>query len=114
MNPKVNQNIINNLPNNFKNLKAMIEYPREGIISTVISKTGKKEVTLFFMAGGTEISEHTSTKEGMVYVLEGKGTFILQGEKIKMESGVIIFMDKNSPHSLEAESNLSFLLVLVS
>lgn len=99
---------------NFKNLKAMIEYPREGIISKVISKTGKKEVTLFSMAKGTEISEHTSTKEGMVYVLEGKGTFILRDNRIKMESGVIIFMDKNSPHSLEAEENTNFLLVLVS
>lgn len=99
---------------NSKNLKAMVEYPKEGIISKVISKSAKKDVTLFSMAGGTEISEHTSTKEGMVYVLEGKGTFILRDNRIKMESGVIIFMDKNSPHSLEAESNLSFLLVLVS
>ena len=98
---------------NSKNLTAMIEYPREGIISKVISKTGKKDVTLFSMAGGTEISEHTSTKEGIVYVIEGKGIFTLQGSRIKMESGVIIFMDKNMPHSLEAEENTSFLLVLV-
>ncbi len=97
-----------------KNLRAMIEYPQEGISSKVISKTERKEVTLFCMAAGTEISEHTSTKEGMVYVLEGKGIFSLQGNKIKMESGVVIFMDKNAPHSLEAEENLSFLLVLIA
>jgi len=92
----------------------MIEYPKEGIISKVISKKNKKEVTLFSMAAGTEISEHTSTKEGIVYVIEGKGIFTLRGEKIKMEPGVIIFMDKNAAHSLAAEENLSFLLVLVS
>ncbi len=99
---------------NSKNLKARIEYPKEGIISKVISKTNKKEVTLFSMAAGTKISEHTSTKEGMVYVIEGEGGFTLQGEKIRMEPGVIIFMDKNAAHSLEAEKNLSFVLVLVN
>lgn len=92
----------------------MIEYPREGIISKVISKTNKKEVTLFSMARSTEISEHTSIKEGIVYVIEGKGTFTLQGEKIKMEPEIIIFMERNAAHSLGAEDNLSFLLVLVS
>ncbi|HLD73033.1 MAG TPA: cupin domain-containing protein [Candidatus Nanoarchaeia archaeon] len=97
-----------------KNLKAMIEYPKEGISSKVLSKTERKEVTLFSMAAGTEISEHTSTKEGMVYVIEGEGGFTLQGEKIRMEPGRIIFMEKNAPHSLEAEKNLSFLLVLVN
>ena len=64
------------------------------------------------MAAGTDIGDHTSTKEGFVYVIEGKGTFVLHGEEIEMLPGVIIFMKENAPHSLKAEENTSFLLSL--
>jgi quercetin dioxygenase-like cupin family protein len=94
------------------NLKEQIEYPTNGVLSKVISKTEKNNLTLFSMAAGTDIGDHTSTKEGFVYVIEGKGTFVLNGEEIAMEPGKIIFMNKDAPHSLKAEENTSFLLSL--
>ena len=97
---------------NSKNIKEQIEYPTNGVLSKVISKTEKNNLTLFSMATGTDIGTHTSTKEGFVYVIEGKGTFVLNEEKIPMVPGKIIFMDKNAPHSLKAEENTSFLLSL--
>ena len=72
----------------------------------------KINTTLFCMAGGTDIGEHTSTKQGVIYVIEGKGEFILEGEKIKMEEGKMIFMKENAKHSINAEENTSFLLLL--
>ncbi|MEK6982979.1 MAG: hypothetical protein AABX33_00265 [Nanoarchaeota archaeon] len=33
------------------------------------------------MAQGTQMSEHTSTKEGFVYVVEGKGFLLLKAKK---------------------------------
>ena len=94
------------------NLNNKIEYPSEGVLSKVINKTEKNNLTLFCMSSGTDISTHTSTKEGFVYVLEGKGTFILNGKEIPMEPGVLIFMDQNAPHSLNAKENTAFLLSL--
>ncbi len=94
------------------NLKEQIEYATNGVLSKVISKTEKNNLTLFSMAAGTDIGDHTSTKEGFVYVIEGKGTFVLNGEEIAMEPGKIIFMNKDAPHSLKAEENTSFLLSL--
>ena len=90
----------------------MIEYPEEGILSKEIIKNEKTEATLFCMAKNTEISEHTSTKEGFVYVMGGKGDFNLEGKNIEMVPGVFIYMKKNARHSLRAEENTSFLLVL--
>ena len=95
-----------------KNIKEMIEYPREGIISKEVSKKGNIDVTLFCMAKNTNISEHTSTKQGFVYVIEGNGNFNLQGKDIPMLPGVFIYMDKNAKHSLSAKENTSFLLTL--
>lgn len=95
-----------------KNIKKMIEYPDEGILSKEIVKNDKFDVTLFCMAKGKAISEHTSTKAGYVYVLEGKGTFNLKSEKIIMKPGVFIYMNANDVHSLKAEENTSFILTL--
>ncbi len=64
--------------NNWKNILELISYSEGGIISKELVKGKKNNVTLFCMASGTELSEHTSTKEGIVYVLEGKGTVILE------------------------------------
>lgn len=95
-----------------KNIKQMIEYPKQGILSKEIAKTSKQDVSLFCMAKGTEMGEHTSTKQGFIYVVEGKGTFVLEGKDIEMLPGVFIFMNKNAKHSLSAKENTSFILAL--
>jgi len=96
----------------FKNIQKMIEYPKEGVLSKEIIKDEKSDVSLFCMSARTEIGEHTSTKQGFVYVIEGDGVFNLQGEDIKMEKGVFINMKENAVHSLKANDNTSFILIL--
>jgi len=96
-----------------KNIKELVEYPREGILSKSVINREKMDVTLFCMAKGAEMSEHTSTKQGLVYVIEGKGVFNLEGEEIAMEPGTLIQMDQNAVHSLKTDENTAFLLTLV-
>ena len=97
-----------------KNILSMIEYPREGILSKEIVKTSQLNVTLFCMAKDSELSEHTSTKEGTVYVLEGDGVFNLEGKDIVMKSGVLIHMNSNAVHSIIVKENTSFILTLIN
>ena len=97
---------------NFKEIRKMIEYSEQGILSKDILKNNKLNVSLFCMAKGTEISEHTSTKQGFVYVVEGKGIFNLEGEDIEMKPSVLIFMEENAVNSLKADASTSFLLFL--
>ncbi|MDO8663726.1 MAG: cupin domain-containing protein [Candidatus Wildermuthbacteria bacterium] len=94
------------------NVKKMIGYSEGGITSKVVFSGENNQVTLFCMAEGTDIGEHTSTKKGFVYVIEGKGIFNLEGREIIMEPGVLIEMSKNAKHSLSASENTSFLLFL--
>ena len=94
------------------NLEEMMEFPREGIFSKVLVKTNISNHTLLCLAKGTDMSEHTSTREAAVTVLKGRGTFILRRKKIKMKPGVFIFMPKNAPHSLSADEDLAILLSL--
>jgi len=95
-----------------ENIKEQIEYPKTGILSKVVLKTNKLDVTLFCMVKGTEMDEHTSTRQGIVYVIEGKGIFRLEGKDIEMIPGVMIQLNENAVHSLKAIENTSFLLVL--
>lgn len=95
-------------------INKLIDYSKKGILSQEIVKNGKLNVTLFCLAKGTEISEHTSTMSGFVYVIEGKGNFNLKGEDILMAGGVFIYMEANSAHSLRADENTSFILALVN
>ncbi len=94
-------------------ISELIEYPKKGVLSKVIVKD-TLNVTLFCMAKGTEISEHTSTKKGFVYVIEGDGLFTLEGKDIGMLPGVFIYMKEHAVHSLKADENTSFLLVLTN
>jgi quercetin dioxygenase-like cupin family protein len=95
-----------------RNLYEIMEFPKEGVFSKVIARGDVSNHTLMCLAQGTDITEHTSTREAVVTVLKGKGTFCLKGEKIGMEPGVFIFMPKNAPHSLSADEDLAFLLSL--
>lgn len=101
---------------NYQEIKKLISYSDRGIVSKEIDmgeSDNKIKTTLFCMAKDTQISEHTSTKEGYVYVIEGKGTFNLKNEDIIMQSGVLINLSTNAKHSLKAQENTSFILFLV-
>ncbi|MEI7998463.1 MAG: cupin domain-containing protein [Candidatus Omnitrophota bacterium] len=94
------------------NLLNEVQFPKEGIFSKVISKSSSYSFTLMCLAKNSDIDTHTSTKNGCVYVLKGKGTFKLFDNDITMEEGVCIFMPANAPHSLKAEEDLAILLCL--
>jgi len=95
-----------------KDLFKMAKFSKDGVLSNVLVKGNVSNHTLMCLAKGTDISQHTSTREGALTILKGKGTFVLNGKKIKMKPGVFIFMPKNAPHSLTADENLAFLLSL--
>lgn len=98
----------------YEKIRQLIEYPKNGILSKIIVKNSKLNITLFCMAKGTDISEHTSTKQGFVYVIEGEGIFNLEKKELVMSSGVFIYMNENAVHFLKAKENTSFILVLTN
>ena len=65
------------------NIKQLISYSSKGILSKELVKTERGNVALFCLAKGTEISEHTSTKSGMVYVVEGKACLSWKERKLR-------------------------------
>lgn len=93
-------------------LSDQIEYPKGGILSKVLLKDENSQYTLFCLAAGTDISEHTSSRNATVQVLAGKGVLTLEGQDIPLVLGTFVVMPANAPHALKATENLAFLLTL--
>ncbi|OUL26938.1 cupin domain-containing protein [Nostoc sp. 106C] len=93
-------------------MREQIEYPQSGVLSKVLLKNQVCQYTLFCLAANTEISEHTSTRNAIVKVIQGRGLLILSGKNIVLEPGVLVFMPANTPHALQSDENLTFLLTL--
>ncbi|MDZ7961788.1 MAG: cupin domain-containing protein [Aulosira sp. DedQUE10] len=93
-------------------LREQIEYPHSGVFNKVLVKDQVCQYTLFCLAVNTEMSEHTSTRNATICVIEGKGLLTLSGENIVLEPGILVFMPANAPHALKAEENFTFLLIL--
>ena len=102
------------IKSSFINIQDQIEYPAQGVLSKVLLKDDNCQYTIFCLAKGTEISEHTSSRNATINVIEGEGLLTLEGEEICLKNGVFVVMPSNAPHSLQAKSNLCFLLTLSS
>jgi len=96
----------------FKNLDELMRFQDGGIFSKVLLKSDSFNYTLMCLSKGSDIDTHTSTKNGCVVVLKGKGVFRLFDKDIVMEPHVFIFFPENAPHSLRADEDLSILLCL--
>ncbi len=93
-------------------LRDTIEYPAAGVLSKILIKDNNCQYSLFCLAAGTEISEHTSARNATVNVIEGKGILTLEGKDIVLEPGVFAFMPSRALHALKAEENLAFILTI--
>jgi nitric oxide dioxygenase len=93
-------------------LQNAIEYPQAGILSKVLVKDNNCQYTLFCLAKDTELEEHTSTRNAVITVIEGKGTLVLERNAIALQPGTFVFMKANAAHALKAEENLAFVLTL--
>jgi nitric oxide dioxygenase len=100
-----NRNLVQMLPD-------AIDYPKQGILSQVLFKDKNCQHSLFYLAKNTEIEEHTSSRNAILHVIDGRGTLILEGQEIELKRGVFILMPAHALHALSASENLAFVLVL--
>ena len=90
-------------------LKESIDYSKPGVNRKAIVKDAQPAIALMCLTAGTELSEHTASRIVTLMVIDGRGTFTLEGREIVMEPGVLIHMPANTPHAVRAEENLAFL-----
>lgn len=84
---------------------------------SVVSRTliDKKigTLTVFAFDEGQGLSEHTAPYDALVQILDGTAAITIDGVERRVESGEMIIMPANHPHSLKATTRFKMLLVMI-
>jgi quercetin dioxygenase-like cupin family protein len=94
-------------------LKRMINYQEEAIVSRTLLEKDSGTITLFAFDAGQGLSEHTAPYDAMVYVMEGESEITIGGERFVLREGEMIIMPANIPHALKATDRFKMLLVMI-
>ena len=94
-------------------LNALIAPTEGGISSRVLSKTSGGNLTLFAFDAGQGLTEHTSTFEALVMVLEGACMLTIGGTPVRATPGTVVRMPADVPHALEAMETTRVLIVML-
>lgn len=70
-------------------------------------------VTLFALAEGQTIAEHTTPYDAMVNVIEGEVEIIISGKTYNVLAGEVLVMPANDPHALKAVKAFKMLLTMI-
>lgn len=95
----------------FANLQEEFTLPEKGILSRVLHKDEKVNVTLFGFAAGEELSAHSAPTPAVLYFLEGEAELQLGADKVKAKAGSFVYMPPMLSHGISAQTGLRMLLV---
>ena len=95
----------------FANLLQEFALPENGVLSRVLHKDDKVNVTLFGFSAGQELSAHSAPTPAILYFLEGEAEIQLGEDKVDTQPGSFIYMPPMLPHGIFAKTALRMLLV---
>ena len=89
------------------------DLPDQGILSRVLHKDDRLNVTAFGFSAGQELSLHSAPTPAVLYFLEGEAEVQLENDKVAARGGSFIYMPPMLPHGIVARSPLRMLLVQI-
>ncbi len=87
--------------------------PENGIISRVLHKDDRLNITLFGFSAGQELSTHSAPTPALIYVLEGEAEIDLGSDTVQGKKGSFVRMAPLLPHAVRAKTPFRMLLVQV-
>lgn len=94
-------------------LQALVSPTPQGIASRVLAKSAASNLTLFAFDAGQGLTEHTSSFEALVMVLEGALTLTIGGMPVRALPGTIVRMPAGVAHAVEAGEPARMLLLML-
>ncbi|MFN3979058.1 MAG: cupin domain-containing protein [Caldilinea sp.] len=94
-------------------LQEPLDVPTDSIVSRTVYNGEGVRIVLFAFAAGQELTEHTSTREALIHVLDGDAVITLGEETVVARAGMLIRMAPNLPHSVLAQSPVRMLLYML-
>jgi len=95
------------------NLGQELAPPDNGVMSRVLHKDDKVNVTLFGFSAGQELSAHSAPTPAILYFLEGEAEVQLGEDKVNSQPSSFVYMPPMLPHAISAKSPLKMLLIQI-
>lgn len=93
-------------------LKALTHFRDEGPYVQVLSDVGAARLVLFAFKAGQQLKEHRTTSQIQVQVLRGRVQFTASDSSTRLEPGMVLQLEANVPHSVNAQTNAVMLLTM--
>lgn len=90
-------------------LQEQADYSKPGVTRKSLVKDDQVQFSLICLSAGTQMPEHSASRNVSITVIEGRGTLTLEGREITLQPGVFVYMPAKTSHALHALENLAFL-----
>lgn len=90
-----------------------VAYAEGSVVSKIIIRNERGNVTLFAFDKGEFLSEHTAPYDAIAQVLEGKGEVVIDGKSFELNVGDSIIMPANVRHAVNATEQFKMLLTMI-
>jgi len=94
-------------------LPELVNFQQGSIVSRVLLKREKGNVTLFAFDEGQGLSEHTAPFDALAQAIEGEAEVTIAGKPIAVRAGEIILLPAQQPHAVKAISQVKILLIMI-
>ncbi len=94
-------------------LSSLINYQEGSVVSRVILKREKGNVTLFAFDEGQGLSEHTSPFDALVQAVEGEAEITVAGQPIALKLGQVVLLPAEKPHAVKAITRFKMVLTKI-
>jgi quercetin dioxygenase-like cupin family protein len=94
-------------------LLGLVNYQQGAVVSRVILKREKGNVTVFAFDEGQGLSEHTSPFDALVQAVEGEAQVTVAGAPIELKTGDVLLLPAEKPHAVKATTRFKMVLTMI-
>lgn len=107
-------NFIKNIPHEVvMSMADQVEILKGQVVSKTLAQNKAVSITVFAFDKDEEIGTHDSSGDAMVTVLEGTGSFTVDGNEYIVNQGETLIMPAKKPHSVYAKEAFKMILTVV-
>ena len=97
----------------FSDLAKEAQPPDKGTLSRTLFTDDRLKVVLFGFAQGEELSEHTASMPACLHFLQGEAKLTLGDDTVEATPGTWVHMATGLRHSIQAQTPVVMLLLLL-
>ena len=83
------------------------------MVSRIVLKREKGNVTIFAFDVGQGLSEHTSPFDALAQILDGEAEITISSKPIRVKTGEVVLLPAGEPHALKAIVRFKMLLTMI-